>query len=50
MTARAKLTPAQKRRAAQRLLLASLPVKQHTSLVHVAAAKQKPASGVFASV
>lgn len=46
-----KLTPAQiKRRAAYARLVASLPVRQHTSInTEAATVKQKPASGVFAS-
>ena len=44
------LTPLERRRIAYARLLASLPVPQHTTLAHGYPVKQKPASGVFASV
>lgn len=44
------MTPLQKRRAEFDRLLASLPVPQHTTLLHVFPVKQKPASGVMGSI
>jgi hypothetical protein len=44
------LTDLQKRRISQARLLASLPVPQHTKLEHGYPVKQKPASGINASV
>jgi hypothetical protein len=43
-------TPQEKRRAAYARLVSTLPVKQHTSINTQTAAKQKPSSGLFASV
>ena len=45
-----KITPLERRRIAYARLVASLSVPQHTTLAHGYPAKQKPASGVFASI
>jgi hypothetical protein len=44
------ITPLERRRIEQARLLASLPVPQHTKLEHGYPVKQKPASGINASV
>lgn len=44
------LTPRQKQRIQYDKLMASLPVRQYTSIASPQLNKQKPATGVFASI